>query len=103
MNLHVNARYRGGHPRIYFPGAGDNHNNDGLHWVASYVSGFNSAMITFLASLNGFSSGATTFGQQCVVSYYHDKALRPIPLVLDVTSWTTNNGLASQRRRGAFA
>lgn len=103
MNLHVQARYRGGHPRIYWPGMGENHALNGSQWQAASVSQFNSAFQTWLGAVNGHVQGTTTVGAQCVVSYYRNHAVRPTPVVLNVNTWTTNPGIASQRRRGAFA
>src|ERR1700758_2428518 len=62
LHLGVNARYRGGHPRIYFPGFQQSAMQDAQTWVAGTVSAATTSLTTFLASLVGFSSGSTAVG-----------------------------------------
>jgi hypothetical protein len=114
MAFEVNARYRGGHPRAYFPPMTTRVMQDGLHWTAAGASAFNSAIETFLSSIVGFASGATNVLQQVAISYYQGHTWSPPdhlgnyhkiptrrspPLVLPVTSWVTRTVIGNQRRR----
>jgi hypothetical protein len=105
VHLLVNARYRGGHPRVYFPPLGNSYLQDSQTWQAAAVTPVFSALDTWLNALPGFSSGGCVVGLQCAVSYYNKAVnptpphLRPSPLVLDVTSRTPRAKIGSQRRR----
>jgi hypothetical protein len=95
----VNARYRGGHPRTYWPPGVTAQMQDTQHWIASWVAGANTTLNTWLASVVSQTFGGTTIGNLCAVSYYHDKVLRPTPLVLDVVASSTLTRIGQQRKR----
>jgi hypothetical protein len=105
LHLLVNARYRGGHPRVYFPPLGNSYLQDSQTWQAAAVTPVFSALDTWLNALPGFSAGGCVVGLQCAVSYYNKAVnptpphLRPSPLVLDITSRTPRPKIGSQRRR----
>ena len=99
QRFHVNARYRGGHPRAYFPGMTHSYMASQQQWSAAAATAANTSLTSFLASIVGFITGTTNVGQQVAVSYHQNKALRPVPLVLPVISWTVNTSIGSQRRR----
>jgi hypothetical protein len=99
VQLHTNARYRGGHPRMYLPPFYQAEMADQGHWLATGVSTATAAVNTWLNTLQGSVSGATTVGVQVAVSYYHAHALRPTPVVMSISSRTGVARIASQRRR----
>lgn len=100
QQLHINARYRGGHPRSYWPGFIPTLMADSQHWATTNLNTYNQEAQKVQIAPVGQTYGTMTVQAQCVVSYYHNKALRPTPLVLDVVSRTMTNALiASQRGR----
>lgn len=100
QQFHINARYRGGHPRAYWPGMESTLTADTQHWLSASLATYNTEITKVCVAPVGQTFGTMTVGNQCVVSYYHAKALRPTPLVLDVIARTMNNPLiASQRGR----
>jgi hypothetical protein len=107
MSFKVNARYRGGHPRAYFPAMGHDSQATTKTWQATNVSTAETALISWLNSLNGFSAGSSQVGQQVAVSYYKGRdaqgkpIVRAVPVVLPIISWKCSANIASQRRRYA--
>lgn len=93
-------RYRGGHPRMSFPGGAESDMTDSQHWSTSFQTALatawtNASGMMFNVSLTG---GATT-GSQCVVSYHSGKALRPTPLAFSINSYSVRPLIGTIRRR----
>lgn len=99
QQLKVNARYRGGHPRTYWPGLDGANVADAQTWSLSSVQLLQPALMTWAKALAGQSAGGTQVTKQVIVSYYHNNALRTTPLVMDVVGWTVIGKIASQRKR----
>lgn len=99
QNFHINARYRGGHPRAYWPGMMVQAMTDSQHWATTSMSTYNTEISKVCVAPVGQSFGTFVCGNQCVVSYYTNKALRPTPLVLDVQSRTMGNNIVGTQRR----
>jgi hypothetical protein len=113
MSFLINVRYRGGHPRAYFPSMSQNWQADPQHWTSAAGGQFTTAMQAFLQGINGFQSGATTIGSQVAVAYFKGHTwsqdqhgnwkkiptrLTP-PIVNVISSYRTNLVVGSQRRR----
>lgn len=107
MDYPSSYRYRGGHPRTYWPPFTWSDMADQNHWATSRVSTFTTDMVTFLGLLYSSTYSSFTAAGQCAVSYVN-KALNPTPpyrrttaLVMPITqnSWLVKTEIASQRRR----
>lgn len=109
----IARRYRGGHPRGYWPLGTQNGVADAGHWLASTMTALTGVFNTFITAVKAAGAGIT-IGNQCSVSYYtqgpaytlpsgktrHASTLRTgsIP-VDDVTIVSFNTRMGSQRRR----
>lgn len=107
----INSRYRGGHPRTFWPGSAATDMQDESHWTAGMVSNFNNAMTTWFTQIKG---AAYTFGTSSlanvIVRYtynvtndtVHKKYVRTrtgVQGVYPVQTWATSTVVGSQRRR----
>jgi hypothetical protein len=113
VNFIVNARYRGGHPRAYFPPMTSQALLDPSKWVASNAATYLGDIKTALQGMAGFVSGATTITEQVAVSYYQGGTWKPDqngryhwvptrrspPISLPVVSYSYYPLVGSQRRR----
>lgn len=96
----VALRYRGGHPRHYWPAPTALAMSDPTHltttaqsyWNAA-VSSFHTSWITEAQSLWGALSFYTA------VSYYSGHAPRSSPLIMPIVGYNIENMVATQRRR----
>jgi hypothetical protein len=106
-SLHIARRYRGGHPRMYIPGAATSDVSNPTTWTAAYVASVTSNVGFFLADINGLATiaglGTLQFGS---LSYYlgydtttRKSALRSSPIFSAVDKVTTHARIDSQRRR----
>lgn len=114
----IARRYRGGHPRGYFPFGIQSDLSDRNTWKGTFTAACDTGFAAFFAAVNAAGwTGAGTI-KQVNVSYYHGftvvtnpvtgrarnvPTLRGTPLVDDVTSLFTQASVGSQRRRDAFA
>jgi hypothetical protein len=101
-------RYRGGHPRSYIVTGVQENLLDSGHWNTAFVTTTTSNHVAFLEGFVGTSSGGTTIGLECSVSYYGGappilgrSVRRAVPLVFDVPAdgYSYSQELAAQRRR----
>jgi hypothetical protein len=95
---HANIRYRGGHPRNYWPGGVVTDLSDPSLWSPASRAAFASAFEAFRAGINGTPVAGGT-AVLVLVSYRTAHAVRPTPLVTNITSVTVHPRLDSQRRR----
>lgn len=107
MNYPSSFRYRGGHPRTYWPPFTAGDLQDSAHWTASKVATFTTGCQAYLGLLYTSTYSSITLAGQCAVSYV-DKALNPTkpyrrttPIVMPITrnSFIIETRVASQRRR----
>lgn len=117
ISLEIARRYRGGHPRNYWPFGTDSDVNDELTWSSSYLTTVGAAFASFLTGLEAAGwSGAGTVEVVNVSFYdgftnhtYPSGRTRPIPtlrgtpLIDTVSSYIVRRSLGTQRRRIAFA
>lgn len=113
INYQISRRYRGGKPRNYWPFgvAGDVANEQ--QWASAFLSSVNSNFGALLSAPIGETYGTTTIENQVNVSYYEGFTnytgsggrakvranQRSSPQVDNVTGWTPNAIVGSQRRR----
>lgn len=95
FNHQIVRRYRGGHPRTYFPFGDAALQLDPQSWDATFIANCATNWATVMAAMSGYSA-ASAFG---TVSYFSGGALRESPLWEPVTSSVGVLGIKSQRRR----
>lgn len=103
----INRRYRGGHPRTYFPfgTAGTYQADSNRDWADSFIADCQAKLNAFLAAVQGHDISGTEFAALVNVSYY-DKVETPLPpyrrttpQVDTITSVIVRSRICSQRRR----
>lgn len=96
----IAARYRGGHPRWYVPGAptSDLAVEGGNMWSTTALGQFQADAALTLTAINAitFNAGTVTLG---TISYYSGHVLREPPLWRSFTDPQINPRLCTQRRR----
>jgi hypothetical protein len=99
VNYEITRRYRGGHPRTYFPPAAWG----GLASPSSWDSGILSDISGGVAAIEGVFStathGSTTLAGLVNVSYRTAGAPRVTPVVDPVTGYVVSGIVRTQRRR----
>lgn len=117
VSYEIARRYRGGHPRGYWPFGVETDLGQEQAWTPTYIGLVNTGWTAFLASNTTTPwSGAGTVAQ-CNVSYYKGftvitnpvtgrarnvPTLRVSPVVDAVTAFVTRASPGTQRRRQAF-
>lgn len=111
INLHIGARYRGGHPRVYWPPGPNTDTSDADTWQAGTVTAmdnafgsFQSAIRTALVSAGLANNGlcAPRYSYQYVdntAKKRYDKVRQSFLGPFPVSSWNTSNQIRTQRRR----
>jgi len=95
----INQRYRGGHPRAYFPGLTQSHLQNMQQWSSATLATLQPLIQTWMQTPVGQTYGGLTGMQHVSVSYFHAHALRPTPQVFTVQGYSLNPIIGSQRRR----
>lgn len=95
----VPLRYRGGRPRTSFPPPSTSNMVNAREWSSSAITGFNSAVASFMAHFLERSYGGITIGSVACVSYVHLGVPREPPLILLPSSGTLRPRLGSMRKR----
>jgi len=99
FNLRIARRYRGGKPRLYFPGGVAADMTDPQHWLSTFLTSCGNAMTAINNALQAFTSATINTPFLVNVSYYSGKSLRTAPVVDAVSAITMNSIPGSQRRR----
>jgi hypothetical protein len=113
ISYHIARRYRGGHPRGYWPLSNQNGFATPGTWANSIVTGNKTNFDNYIAAVKALTAGGVTIGNQCSVSYYsgfltytksngqtgYRAAPRATPVVDDVIGTSVNVRIGSQRRR----
>lgn len=109
---HIARRYRGGHPRGYWPAFG-NANQQGLGtWQTASINSFVTALQAHIAAISALTQ-TIAVGAQCSVSYYsgstpettasgktkYKATPRATPLIDTVSAVSASTRMGSQRRR----
>lgn len=113
----VARRYRGGHPRGYWPFGSPTDLSTEVAWTSAFTTAVNTGLAALIAScVGGGWTGAGTISQ-VNVSYYagftvvtnpitgrarNVPTLRVAPVVDAVTALKTQSSIGTQRRRAAF-
>jgi hypothetical protein len=110
-------RYRGGHPRKYWPGGAAAHLQTGGSWTSAFTTGWAINWGNFVTAQESIAITGGTMGNFVNVSYfsgftnhtYPSGRVRPIPnlrvtpLIDDITSFIIQPDVGSQRRRTQYA
>jgi hypothetical protein len=112
-SLHVARRYRGGHPRIYWPAFDNSDVLDALHWLAASVTEFTADLAEWRAAWDALIPADLGTIVPVAISYYQGftvhtgttgrarnvSTVRATPILDNVNSRTVQQGIATQRRR----
>lgn len=116
VSSEIARRYRGGHPRSYWPAGSESKLGSAQTWSSAFITDFVTAYTGFVgACVTGWPSGLTPAGF-ANVSYFHgftnhtypSGRTRAVPLVrgaavIDaVEGWVVRQSVGSQRRRNQF-
>lgn len=99
LNFTILRRYRGGKPRLYLPAPGTAALETQSTWTSDFISGISGGWTSFLAHVQGITTGAfvtTTLG---CVSYRNADAARVTPIFEPFVGFAVNGVVRSQRRR----
>lgn len=113
VSRHIARRYRGGHSRVYIPGAPIGELLTEMKWQTAWLTNVQDDWALLEGSIPGNLWSGATSGTPCSVSYYEGFTphlypsgryrnvpnLRGTPLVDPVTLYQANPKCASQRRR----
>lgn len=111
-SYHISRRYRGGHPRGYWPMGNQAQNLTAGSWNGTFIGNCTAALQAYVAAVTGMVSGLTV-ANQVAISYYHGSSpytrpngqtayratLRANPLIDAVSGITCSSRMGSQRRR----
>ena len=113
INYSVGRRYRGGHPREYWPFGEAEDLLDQRTWSGAFVAAVDTFINTYLTAFAAFTTGSTSLIAQVLLSYYEGfkvvdgstgrarnvPLVRAAPLINALSGHGANSGIASQRRR----
>lgn len=95
----VSRRWRGGHPRTYFPLGDAALMLDSTTWDTSFLEQVSSDVGSFIEAIYGCPLPAGSSPFPAAISYYTGGELRTTPYVDAITSSSTKSRICSQRRR----
>ena len=95
----ISRRYRGGHPRTYLPPMSHVSLLDEKNWSGSSTANMQSAWDTFVSGVLGTSVSGNTIDAHVNVSYHSGHALRPTPVIDNISGSVVEQPYATQRRR----
>jgi hypothetical protein len=113
ISFKLNRRYRGGHPRNYWPAPSGADLSDSNTWTGAFVTAAHAGAVAFFAAVEALHGAWATTLDHVNVSYFHGftnvtfpsgrtrpvPTLRGAPVVDDVVAYRVNPQVASQRRR----
>jgi hypothetical protein len=99
VNWHINAYYRGGHPRSYIPGVLIGNCTNGALITGTAQSTVTSAYSNFLTAVNGLTTTNISAVVMGTMSFQAAKLWRTTPLFRPYKSVSVRSLLGSQRRR----
>lgn len=94
----INNRYRGGHPRTYWPGGNQADLLNGRMFTDAFITTADAAVGAFLSAVNAITTGGITYKLICLSYMRHKVALSP-PVPYTIQSALINHRLDTQRRR----
>ena len=95
----ISRRYRGGHPRTYWPGADAGSLMTPSAWNTDIATDWSTCMTALLAAVTGIETGAITLNGLVNVSYVDADAWRVTNVVDPITGFRVSGLVRSQRRR----
>lgn len=103
----IPRRYRGGHPRTYWPfgTAGTYETGSSKLWDSGFITAVEAELLSWSGGWSDTTEGSTVFTTLCNVSYVSKVAnptppyRRTTPVVDVITGSTTKQRICSQRRR----
>lgn len=96
----IARRYRGGHPRHYWPSPPSGAMADPTHLTPTFVSNYTGALAAFLGHVTTAAIGFWGAGSvYSVPTYYSGGVLRPSPFLQTIVGSSIEVMLATQRRR----
>jgi hypothetical protein len=99
VDWQITRRYRGGHPRTYFPAVAFGAIATPSTWNPDIITDFTTAIDTVLALDGVATSGTTVLGQLVNVSYVTADAWRVANVVDSIYGFSVSSLIRSQRRR----
>jgi hypothetical protein len=94
----INARYRGGHPRMYLP-AGDNADiTGGSLWTSAVQLAYTSNAQAFFNSIEQDATAGLSYNMVCV-RYFDQHVLLTDPMVIQIQDGVCRPRIDSMRRR----
>jgi len=98
VSWQINVRYRGGHPRTYFPWGVVADTTGARLWAAAFVTSALAGARAFRTALNAMTTGTTTYKLVCV-SYRRNNLLLPSPVVYSINDAAVHGRVDTQRHR----
>jgi hypothetical protein len=99
VNYSITRRYRGGHPRTYFPPPAWGGLTSPSDWDSGVVSDCAGAVADIQSVFSTATHGSTTLSGMVCVSYVAAKVPRVDPLVEPITGYSVGAIVRTQRRR----
>jgi hypothetical protein len=99
VNYSISRRYRGGHPRTYFPPFEVTNLASPSEWSAGATTDLDTAIAALFSYADGVVLDSFTGTGLVCVSYELAKVPRDDPLVEPIAGWVVNPILGTQRRR----
>lgn len=109
----ISRRYRGGHPRVYWPFGGVQSMHDGQSWTTGYVGATSTNIDAFMTGIKLLTWTGATIADIVNVSFFEGfhtftgptgrvrniPTVRVAPIVDIVTGFVVRQGIASIRKR----
>jgi len=95
----IARRYRGGHPRTYFPSPSSINLQDPQHWTTTLITTFQTKYNAFVTGVIGTVVTGNTIDNHVSVSFRSGGGPRAIPVVDVISSSVAEVQVATQRRR----
>lgn len=99
VNWHINAYYRGGHPRTYHPGVAAADVSNGSTIASSRLTTLVTAFTNYLSAVNALTTTNITAVVMGCMSFQTGNNWRTTPLFRPFKSVTARSFIGSQRRR----
>jgi hypothetical protein len=113
IRFKIQRRYRGGHPRFYFPGVSTAHLGSANAWDSTYVTNLAASWLSFVTAVITAPPAGLGAMQHVNISYFAGftnkpfpsgrthpvPTLRGVPVQDQVLSYSVNPIIGSQRRR----
>lgn len=101
IEFNISSRYRGGHPRIMHPSAGQATIADPSHFTSTWTDNFAVAFRNFVSDVvtNGGGTELLPGANHVTVAYQRNKVILNPPEVFTVNSYSAKELMGSQRRR----